>query len=100
MLIEIYDEQPEKLKKKVAQFYHMKAEKGSRLMIPAKGDCIFLKFNFERDKKNALPVLLDKIAKTYWDDRVRFQYEGLPEELIADRRKALKKGGAYKTLQK
>ena len=88
MLIEIFDEQPEKLKKKVAQFYHMKAGKGSRLMIPAKGDCIFLKFNFERDKKNALPELFDKIAKAYWTDRVSFRYDGLPEELVADLWKA------------
>lgn len=90
MTIEIYDDNPERLKRKIAQFYHIRAKRGERLMIPGKDDYIFLKIGFERDATTSLPTILNRIAQSYWDDRIFFKYDGLPEELIADRTKALK----------
>jgi hypothetical protein len=101
MLIRITDHDPEKLKRKIAQFYHMGKPKKNeiRLAIPGRGDYIFLKIEFERDKNTSLPALFDMIAREYWKDRVRFKYEDLPAELLADRWKALQSGKAKRREQ-
>lgn len=84
MTIEIYDDKPERLKRKIAQFYHIRAKRGERLMIPGKDDCIFLKIGFERDATTSLPELFNRISRAYWTDRVTFKYKGLKAELVAD----------------
>lgn len=84
MTIEIYDDKPERLKRKIAQCYHIKAEKGSRLMIPGKNDFVFIQIWFKRGRTTSLTEIFDLIAKEYWRDRVTFKYKGLKEELIKD----------------
>lgn len=91
MTIDIYDEKPQVLKKKLAQFYNVKIKKDQRLMIPGRDDVIFVNVYYERDKHASLIRILNDIARYYWKDRIKFKYEGLSEELIADRWKALSK---------
>lgn len=91
MTIDIYDEKPQVLKKKLAQFYNVKIKKDQRLMIPGRDDVIFVNVYYERDKHASLIRILNDIARYYWSDRIKFKYEGLSEELIADRWKALSK---------
>lgn len=84
MTIELYDSHPERLKKKIAQCYRITAQKGSRLMIPGKNDCIFIQIWYRRDMATPLTEIFNRIAKAYWTDRVTFKYKGLKEDLIKD----------------
>lgn len=83
MIIELYDINPEKLKRKVAQAYNVTPKRGERLMIPGKDDCIFISFYYGTSKATLRDVF-NRIAQEYWKDRVTFKYKGLKEELIKD----------------
>ena len=58
-------------------------------MIPGKDDVIFINIEFEDEQHTSLPELFNYISRLYWKDRLEFYYKGLPQDLIADRRKAL-----------
>ena len=85
MVFDIYDEKPEKLKRKLAQFYHIRLKRGQVLAIPARDDAIIINVEYEQDAENNIPDICNDISRMYWIDRVEARYHGRPEKLISDR---------------
>lgn len=94
MTIRLYDQHPKSLKKTIARLYGLNPKRGEMLRIPAIDDVIFIHIDFERDATNNIPIVCDYISKMYWKDRLELHYKGLPQELIADRRRALESNPA------
>ena len=70
MVFDIYDEKPEKLKRKLAQFYHIRLKRGQVLAIPARDDAIVINVEYEQDAENNIPDICNDISRMYWIDRV------------------------------